>query len=227
MYADAVPPSLPPLPAPSGLSLADRAYDRIREALRQGALAPGQRVLETEIADRFGMSRTPVREAIRRLQAEGLVAQLHGRGLCVAQYGHAEVDELYVMREALEGTAARLAALNAGRPEISLLQRMVEEEAALPAAALAEHNRRFHRALHQAAHNRYLLRSLSALADALLLLGPTTLDLPGRAAAAQGEHARIVAAIAARDEAGAEAAARAHIAAAHEARLALAAAAPA
>lgn len=219
--------SLLPLPLTAGISLADRAYDRFRDALRRGTLSPGQRVLETEIAEAFGMSRTPVREAIRRLQAEGLVAQLPGRGLCVAQYDHAEVDELYVMREALEGTAARLAAANAGRPDIGLLQRMVEEEAGLPAEALAEHNRRFHRALHQAAHNRYLLRSLSALSDALLLLGPTTLDRPGRAAKARKEHAKIVAAIAARDEAGAEAAARAHIAAAHEARLALAAAAPA
>lgn len=220
-------PTLAPSAPATGLSLADQAYDRFRDALREGGLTPGQRVLETEIAERFGMSRTPVREAIRRLQAEGLVAQLPGRGLCVAQYDHAEVDELYVMREALEGTAARLAAQNAGRPDITLLQRLVEEEAALPSEAAAEHNRRFHRALHQAAHNRYLLRSLSALSDALLLLGPTTLELPGRAAAARAEHARIVAAIAARDEAGAEAAARAHIAAAHEARLALAAAAPA
>jgi DNA-binding GntR family transcriptional regulator len=210
-------------PPTDGLSLADRAYERFREELRRGMLTPGQRVLETEIAARFGMSRTPVREAIRRLQSEGLVAQLPGRGLCVARYSHAEMDELYVMREALEGTAARLAAQNAGRPDIALLQRLVAEEANLPAAALAEHNRRFHRALHQAAHNRYLLRALSSISDALLLLGPTTLDLPGRAAAAREEHARIVAAIAARDGPAAEAAARAHIAAAHEARLVLAA----
>ncbi|WP_135470146.1 GntR family transcriptional regulator [Crenalkalicoccus roseus] len=218
------PPKPQAAPPTDGLSLADRAYERFREELRRGALTPGQRVLETEIAARFGMSRTPVREAIRRLQSEGLVAQLPGRGLCVARYGHAEMDELYVMREALEGTAARLAAQNAGRPDIALLQRLVAEEANLPAAALAEHNRRFHRALHQAAHNRYLLRALSSISDALLLLGPTTLDMPGRAAAAREEHARIVAAIAARDGAAAEAAARAHIAAAHEARLVLAAA---
>ena len=210
-----------------GFSLADQAYDRFREALHQGVLAPGQRVLETEIAERFGMSRTPVREAIRRLQAEGLVTPLPGRGLCVARYDHAEMEELYVTREALEGIAARLAAANAGRPDIALLQRLVTEEAGLPAGALAEHNRRFHRALHQAAHNRYLLRSLSALSDALALLGPTTLEQPGRAGAAQAEHAAIVAAVARRDEAAAEAAARAHIAAAYEARLGLVAATPA
>ena len=217
-------PSTDPLAA--GLSLADQAYGRFREGLHRGTFVPGQRVLETEIAERFGMSCTPVREAIRRLQSEGLVAQMPGRGLCVARFDHAEVDELYVMREALEGTAARLAAQNAGRPDIALLQRMVTEEATLPVEALAEHNRRFHRALHHAAHNRYLLRALSAISDALLLLGPTTLELPGRATAAREEHARIVAAIAARDAAAAEATARAHIAAAHEARLLLAAAAP-
>ncbi len=214
------------LPLPAGQSLAEQAYERFRQGLRSGALQPGQRVLEAELAERLGMSRTPVREAIRRLQSEGLLAPGPGGGLCVAAYGHAEVDELYVMREALEGTAARLAAQHAGRPDIMLLQRMVAEEAGLPAEAVAEHNRRFHRALHQAAHNRYLLRALSALSDALLLLGPTTLELPGRAVAAREEHARIVAAVAARDAAGAEAAARAHIQAAHAARLGMAAAEP-
>jgi DNA-binding GntR family transcriptional regulator len=213
-------------PASAGLSLADQAYDRFREGLRNGALAPGQRVLEAELAERLGMSRTPVREAIRRLQSEGLIAHGPAGGLCVVAFDHAEMDELYVMREALEGTAARLAAQHAGRPDIMLLQRMVAAEAGLPAEAVAEHNRRFHRALYQAAHNRYLLRALSALSDALLLLGPTTLDLPGRAEAARQEHARIVAAVAARDAAGAEAAARAHIVAAHEARLGMVAAEP-
>ena len=145
-----------------GGSLADQAYDRFREGLRSGALQPGQRVLEVELAERLGMSRTPVREAIRRLQSEGLIAHLPARGLCVAAYDHAEVDELYGMREALEGTAARLAAQHAGRPDIALLQRLVEEEGRIPAEAAAEHNRRFHRALHQAAHNRYLLRALSS-----------------------------------------------------------------
>jgi DNA-binding GntR family transcriptional regulator len=214
--------------ADAGHSLADQAYGRFREGLHSGLFKPGQRLLETELAGQLGMSRTPVREAIRRLQSEGLVAHLPARGLCVAAPDAGQVDELYVMREALEGTAARLAAQHAGRPEIALLQRMVQEEAGLAgAAAVAEHNRRFHRALHQAAHNRYLLRALSALSDALLLLGPTTLELPSRAAAARAEHARIVEAVAARDGAAAEAAARAHIAAAHEARLAMMAAAPA
>ena len=216
----------PSPPEPSG-SLADRAYDLFREGLRTGSFRPGQRLLETELAEHLGMSRTPVREAIRRLQSEGLIAHLPARGLCVAAYDAAQVDELYVMREALEGTAARLAAQHAGRPEIALLQRMLEQEKDLTGEAAAEHNRRFHRALHQAAHNRYLLRSLSAISDALLLLGPTTLEAPGRAAAARAEHAMIVAAIATRDAVSAEAAARAHIAAAHEARLSMAAAEPA
>ena len=72
-------------------SLADQAYDRFREGLRNGDLRPGQRVLEVELAERLGMSRTPVREAIRRLQAEGLIAHGPGGGLCVAHYDHAEV----------------------------------------------------------------------------------------------------------------------------------------
>lgn len=214
------------LPPEAGGSLADRAYGLFRDGLRTALFRPGQRLLETELAEQLGMSRTPVREAIRRLQAEGLVAHLPARGLCVATYDAAQVDELYVMREALEGTAARLAAQHAGRPEVLVLQRMLAQEHALDGEAAAEHNQRFHRALHQAAHNRYLLRSLSAISDALLLLGPTTLGTAGRAEAARVEHRRIVAAIAARDAVAAEAAARAHIAAAHEARLAMTAAEP-
>ena len=207
-------------------SLAERAYDLFLAGLRDGTFQPGQRLLETALADQLGMSRTPVREAIKRLEAEGVVAHQHNRGLCVATYDAAQVSELYGMREALEGTAARLATLNGARPEIALLQRLVEDGPILTGPAAAEQNRRFHRVLHQAAHNRYLRRSLSNLAEALLLLGPTTLESSGRAAAALAEHRRIVAAIVAQDAAAAEAAARAHIAAAFEVRLTLIATQP-
>src|SRR5690242_3723896 len=81
----------------AGHSLADQAYDRFREGLHSGLFKPGQRLLETELAGLLGMSRTPVREAIRRLQSEGLVAHLPARGLCVAAYDAGQVDELYVM----------------------------------------------------------------------------------------------------------------------------------
>jgi DNA-binding GntR family transcriptional regulator len=199
------------------------AYDRFRQALRSGALKPGDRLLEVSLAESFGMSRTPIRQAMQRLQAEGLAMYAPPRGLCVATYSPAQIDELYEMREALEGTAARLAAQHAGPAEAAFLQTMAEAEGLLqePPDTIAEQNRRFHQAIHEATHNRHLLQAIGTMADALLLLGRTTLSVPGRAAEARQEHMAMAAAIALHDPAAAEEAARSHIRAAYRARLGL------
>jgi DNA-binding GntR family transcriptional regulator len=204
-------------------NLAEIAYDRFRHALKTGALNPGDRLLEVSLAKSFGMSRTPVRQAMQRLQAEGLVTYAPPRGLCVTSYSPAQIDELYEMREALEGTAARLAAQHAGPAEAAFLQKLVDMEGVLDQApeVIAEHNLRFHQALHDATHNRHLLRAVGTIADALLLLGQTTLSVPGRAAEARQEHAAIAAAVLDRDAARADEAARSHIRAAYKARLGL------
>jgi DNA-binding GntR family transcriptional regulator len=204
-------------------NLPDIAYDRFRRALRSGELKPGARLLEVSLAQSFGMSRTPVRQAMQRLQAEGLVMYAPPRGLCVATYSPAQIDELYEMREALEGTAARLAAQHAGPAEAAFLQTMAQAEGLLqePPETIAEQNRRFHQAIHEATHNRHLLRAIGTMADALLLLGRTTLSVPGRAAEARREHMAVADAIAMHDPAAAEAAARSHIRAAYRARLGL------
>jgi DNA-binding GntR family transcriptional regulator len=204
-------------------NLPDIAYDRFRRALRSGDLKPGDRLLEVSLAQAFGMSRTPVRQAMQRLQAEGLVMYAPPRGLCVATYSPAQIDELYEMREALEGTAARLAAQHAGPAETAFLQTMAEAEGLLQESpdTIAEQNRRFHQAIHEATHNRHLLRAIGTMADALLLLGRTTLSAPGRAAEARQEHLAMAAAIAMHDPAAAEEAARSHIRAAYRARLGL------
>lgn len=211
--------------AEASASRADLAHHALREALRAGLLAPGERVREDEIAAALGISRTPVREALHRMQARGLL-DAAGRGLAVARLDRRQVLELYEMREILEGTAARLAARHAAEAELTLLDRLAAASAAAgagPEAAAA--NRRFHRAMQEAAHNRYLLQTLDELDDAIALLGPTTLAEPGRAAAAAGEHAAILAAIVARDADRAEALARAHIRGARDARLLMAEAA--
>lgn len=196
------------------------AYRRLLDEIRSGALAPGARLRETELAERLGISRTPVREAIRQLEADGLVVHLPRQGASIRTLDHAEVVELYEMRAVLEGTAARLAARAASGVELGELAALNAELEAVPAGPQArEVNRQFHRMMIEAARNRFLVKSISALQKTLLILGPTTLLEPARATAAVAEHAAVLDALMARDGAGAEAAMRAHVEAALSARL--------
>lgn len=196
------------------------AYRRLLEEIRNGALLPGVRLREIELAERMGISRTPVREAIRQLESDGLVAHLPRQGATIRSLDHAEVVELYEMRAVLEGTAARLAARAASDIELAELAALNGELAAAPAGAQArEVNRIFHRTLIEAARNRFLIKAMSALQKTLLILGPTTLAQPDRAAAAVAEHAAVLDALLARDGAQAEVAMRAHVEAALSARI--------
>lgn len=196
------------------------AYRRLLDDIRSGLLTPGARLRETEIADRLGISRTPVREAIRQLEGDGLVMHLPRQGATIRSLDHAEIVELYEMRAVLEGTAARLAARAASEIELEELAALNDALARTPPGPEArEVNRQFHRCLLDAARNRFLLKSMSALQKTLLILGPTTLADPERATGAVTEHGAVLAALAARDGDAAEAAMRAHVGRALAARL--------
>jgi len=197
------------------------AYHEMRDAILQGRLKPGQRVMEIELAEWLKVSRTPVREAIRRLEADGMIEHEPRNGLIVARLDRQAVPELYVMREVLEGTAARLCARHASDMEIVELTELVRLEQKLQGgpAALVTHNRRFHEAVHRGAHNRYLVKSLSAVNDSMWLLGRSQMSLPHRAKAALAEHAKLARAIEKRDPEAAETAARSHVLAAQRERL--------
>ena len=210
-------------PKNSGISLGEFVLERLRGAIRDRRYQPGQRIREAEVTQWLGVSRTPVREAFRRLQADGLLVLTPWRGAQVVELGRQQVVELYTMRRALEGTAAGLAAEHASAAEVDLLFGLIEQDQAAQGepGRLAEINRRFHEAIHGAAHNRYLLEALNALDDSLALLKSTTYEVPGRAEAARQEHIVIAEAIRRRDAGGAEQVARAHISTAEEARLKL------
>lgn len=194
-------------------SAAEFAYATLRGQIMDGQLPPGQRMREQELSERLRVSRTPVREALSRLTADGLLVLQPRSGLAVAELDDAGVIELYETREALEGTAASLAARYANPRDIAALRAILETEAVAPENPVlqARHNRTFHAAVLAAAHNRFLLKSLQALHDALSLLGPTTLASPGRRAQAQAEHRRVLDAIERRDSAAAATEMRAHI----------------
>jgi DNA-binding GntR family transcriptional regulator len=212
----------PPAPGEAKASRGDLAYRRLFEAIERGTLRPGARLREVELSTWLGASRTPVREALGRLEGEGLIARDPSRGMIVAELDHGMVAELYAMREVLEGTAAALAARHASEAEIHALREIAQMDRGLvDAPRIARVNRLFHEALFRAAHNRFLLRAVNALRQSMVLLGPTTLATPGRPDKARGEHEAIVEAIARRDPALADDAARTHIRTAYRTRLSL------
>lgn len=196
------------------------AYRRLLDEISRGDLLPGARLRETELAERLGISRTPVREAIRQLEADGLVAHVPRQGATIRVLDYTEVMELYEMRAVLEGTAARLAARAASDLELDELTELNDELAATRDLRQAYNlNRQFHLTLLDAAKNRYLVKSVNALQKTLLILGPSTLAEADRAQQAVAEHAALLDALKARDGARAEALMRTHIEAAHRVRL--------
>lgn len=204
-------------------SRADQVQQQILQSIRKGHFQPGDRIRETEVAKSFGVSRTPVREALRRLESDGLLSFESWRGVVVSKLDRQQVSELYAMREVLEGTAARMAAQHIDAADIELLRVLLEQAEASSddPARLAQLNRKLHQTIYTAAHNQYLLQTLGQLENALALLRGTTYAVPGRAQSAAAEHREIVEAICTRNADAAELAARAHIGAAQRARLRL------
>ncbi len=205
----------------SSAPLGEAAYRRLRDAIDSGVFRPGDRMRETELSTWLGMSRTPTREAMQRLEARGLLTHAPHRGMVVATLDHQMIAELYTTRETLEAAAAGLAARHASEAEIDALEDLLDQQRQMSANVdwLAKHNRRFHQTLYRAAHNRYLLAALDTLRDSMALLGTSTLQAPGRSDSALEEHAAIVTGIREHDPERAEAAARQHIRAAHRLRL--------
>lgn len=195
-------------------------YKAILHAIDVGVYKPGDSLVESELANRFGGSRTPIREALQRLETQSLLVRV-GRSLMVASLDHDQMSELYTVRGALEGLAAELAAQYAAPEEIKVLYDMVEEDRRLldKPTELSQSNRRFHRQLHRASHNRYLVQQLDLVYRSMALLATTSLAVDGRGVVALDEHLAIVKAIEARDSAAASAALKEHLSVAFETRL--------
>lgn len=196
------------------------AYSLILSAIDSGSYRPGDRLVESELAERFGVSRTPVREALQRLETQSMLKR-DGRSLIVATLDHNQLAELYTVRAELEALAARLAARHATPEEIRVLAGMVADDRKIlgDPQLLARTNRRFHHQLHLASHNRYLVQQLDLVHRSMALMARTTLAAKGRDAISLDEHQAIVDAIGRRDESSAEQALRHHISMAFETRL--------
>ena len=196
------------------------AYVLILEAIDVGIYKPGSRLVESELAEQFGVSRTPIREALQRLETQSLLTR-DGRSLIVASLDHNQMAELYVVRTELEGLAARLAAQHASEEEVDVLQQMVgaDRMQISDATALSRSNKRFHKQLHLASHNRFLVQQLDLVYRSMALLATTSLAVEGRGPVALEEHHTIVTAISVRDGAAAYLAVKQHLSQAFITRL--------
>ncbi len=194
-------------------SSGEAAYDSLIEALRSGDFAPGDRLREEDVAQRLNLSRTPVREALRRLENNGIVEHRPRIGAVIRKLSQTEVVELYEMRIVLERTAARMAAQHGSEAEFDALDDMnarILDAQNTPTLGAAI-NQDFHEALYRAARNRFLLTSAEAINNALILLGPTTYLDPDRILIVVSQHGEVTTALRQRDGDKAADAAESHL----------------
>lgn len=202
--------------------LALSPFEILINAIEKGELLPGERLQETRLAQQFGLSRTPIREALHRLEALGLVEPGPQRGLMIAQISYERLRQLFAVREGLERLAMELAVASASAEELELLQDMVEVEKMLTdSRKLHDHNRLFHRQIYRATHNPYLNEMLENLRIHLSLLRGTTYESTERTEEARREHQAIVEALVRRDKDAAQEVACQHIRNGYRARLSM------
>lgn len=203
--------------------IADEVHARLRDEIIDGSRPAGMRLSVPAIAERFRVSRSPVRDAVLRLIQDRLAKEEPRRGAVVASIGLEELAALYEVREVLEGLAARLAVENAGRRLVRALREVLtEHEDAVSGEDLKRHTEadmRFHALIREAAGNSEAIRLLEEIQTRVRLAMRTTSHTAGPRRA-MADHQAILRAIDAGDAEAAEAAARAHVARLREALLA-------
>jgi DNA-binding GntR family transcriptional regulator len=202
-------------------AVADLAYQAVRESILSGSQPPGARLREEELADSIGVSRTPVREALRRLHAEGLVEILPNRGAVVVGWGADDLDEIFELRTLLEGYGARRAAGHTTAEQLAELRTLCDtmdlRMAHLSDEAYSEItdlNLHFHRLVHAAASNRRLLPLLAGIIQAPLVRHTFHRYTHEELARSFAQHRELVEALAASDPDWAESVMQCHVRAA-------------
>jgi DNA-binding GntR family transcriptional regulator len=200
------------------VTLADRVFEQIVEAIVQGRIAPGETINEVNLSARLGVSRAPLREAIFRLEAKGLIQRVPHLGARVVDLKPRDLEELFLIREGLEGMAARLAAVAMSGDDLRALEQSLEAHRRQPDVASgtayyqAGGDQDFHFRIARGSNNRRLFRLLCEDMYSLMRIyrfrGSAT---PGRARQAYIEHQDILSALQRRDADAAETAMRKHI----------------
>jgi len=193
----------------------DWVYEEIRHAIIELRLKPGEPLREATMAEQLGVSKTPVREALARLEQEGLVETTSFKGAVVSDYSSQDLQEIYELRELLEGAAVRAAATSASDETLARLSALVAESRDLHAKddleGLASLLGAFDLLIYEQVSNERIRALIENLKAHLARIGRLTEEIPGRVKASVQEHAAIVEAIAAHDADAAERSMRVHI----------------
>ncbi len=195
--------------------LRELVCEHIREAIINGVFAPGERLMEIQMADEMGVSRTPVREAIRKLEMEGFVVMIPRRGTYVSNMSIKDIYEVYEIRTSLDILAAGLAAERINDDELEELQRLlVQVGHAIDSGdreKVLEADIAFHDVLYKASRNERLRNIINNLREQITVIRGVSMSYPGRLKDTQEEHRLLVESIAARDVEKSQEAARIHL----------------
>jgi len=179
--------------------LRDIVFEGLREAIITQALKPGERLMESELAAELGVSRTPIREAIHKLELEGFVYVLPRKGAFVAEISLKDIQEIYEIRTILEGLASSLAAVRATSEEIEEMERCLLRESNLLESedinATVAEDVNLHNAIYRAARNERLVNTLNILREQIYRMRVASTALPGRKKKSLEMHRKIVEAI--------------------------------
>ncbi len=178
------------------LTLREKILETIREAIIKGTLKPGEKVAEPELAERFGISRTPIREAFRQLESEGFLVVIPRKGAVVVSFSPKEIEEFYAIKSILEGYAARKACENLSEREIDKLKAINDKLRQLAEEDDIKHFFKIHNEFHdlfiKASNNEKLHEQIGSLLGKFQRLRLTSLSLPGRMAVSVQEHDKII-----------------------------------
>ena len=209
-------PGLGPLKAMAERkSLGQMVYENLRQTIVRGSIAPGTRLVESQIAEAQGISRTPVREAIHKLERERFIERLPHGGFSVLELSGEEIVETFGIRSVLEGYAARLAAINHQPGQLKRLKEKIDEFQRLLDAkhlkGLPQVNTEFHDMLYALSNSPRLIRMIDALRDHIYRYRQIILKEAGQAHTSNEDHRLILESIRTRDAEGVERLVREHI----------------
>jgi len=193
-------PRLVPIKLDNYKPLREMVFESLREAIILGRLKPGERLMEIQLAEEMGVSRTPVREAIRKLELEGFVVMVPRKGAYVAGVSVKDIADVFEVRSALEGLAAGLAAERITEEEMEELEKVIlqisGEEDIL---TVVKKDNEFHELIYRASRNERLKQIITHLQEQISRFRMTSLSVPGRLKIAVGEHKKIIEAICSRN----------------------------
>ncbi|MCG0277895.1 MAG: GntR family transcriptional regulator [Thermanaeromonas sp.] len=195
--------------------LREIVFETLREAILAGHLKPGERLMEVQLAEEMGVSRTPVREAIRKLELEGLVVMVPRKGAYVADISTKDIADVFEIRGALEALAAALACERITEEELEELERLLVKIAECAEKndleTLVQLDTQFHDILYRASRNDRLVQIINNLREHIQRFRTSSLATPGRKRETVEEHKALVEAIASRNVELAQRLAQEHI----------------